>query len=212
MKYKTVIFDFDGTIGETRPIALAAINALADEFGFQPISEDELTHLSQFSAKTLLLKRLSIPYWNIWKIHRLEKRGREEFARRSGRITLVAGIKAVIDELRAQGFIVGVLSSNAESIVSGALERGGIAVDFIDAGSRFFRKASAIRSTLRKKALNRSKTLYIGDELRDVEACRKVGIDMIAVGWGYNDATVLAATGVPVANSPEELAKMILAE
>lgn len=212
MKYETVVFDFDGTIGETRLIALGAMNALADEFGFKLVSEDELTHLAQFNARTLLLRRLGIPYWNILKIRRLEKRGREEFAKRAAHIVPVVGMKEAIEALRAAGLTVGVLSSNAETIVKSALQRGDITVDFVDAGSRFFRKAAAIRAMLRKKGFDRSSVLYIGDELRDVDACKKIGLDMIAVGWGYNHASALAQMGVAVAHSPQELVHMILSD
>ena len=44
-----------------------------------------------------------------------------------------------------------------------------------------------------------------GDELRDVEACKKVGMDMIAVGWGLNAPEALTAAGANVAATPEAL-------
>jgi phosphoglycolate phosphatase len=33
--------------------------------------------------------------------------------------------------------------------------------------------------------------IYIGDELRDIEAARRVGIAAGAVAWGYNSTEVL---------------------
>ena len=36
-----------------------------------------------------------------------------------------------------------------------------------------------------------SEILYIGDEVRDIVSTRKVGVNMIAVTWGYNARTRL---------------------
>ena len=34
--------------------------------------------------------------------------------------------------------------------------------------------------------LKKSEVIYVGDELRDIIACKKVGIKVIWVGWGYD--------------------------
>ena len=34
--------------------------------------------------------------------------------------------------------------------------------------------------------------LYVGDEVRDIRACRRAGIDVAAVDWGYNTRASLA--------------------
>jgi len=35
--------------------------------------------------------------------------------------------------------------------------------------------------------------VYVGDEVRDIEAARKVGIKVIVVGWGFNKTRRLKA-------------------
>jgi phosphoglycolate phosphatase len=34
--------------------------------------------------------------------------------------------------------------------------------------------------------------IYVGDETRDIEAARKIQIQVIAVSWGFNSREVLA--------------------
>ena len=52
-------------------------------------------------------------------------------------------------------------------------------------------KAKKIKKVLRKHDIKPSEMLYIGDEVRDIEACHKVGVDVIAVKWGYNTPAAL---------------------
>jgi phosphoglycolate phosphatase-like HAD superfamily hydrolase len=36
------------------------------------------------------------------------------------------------------------------------------------------------------------RAVYVGDEVRDIVAARKAGVDVAAVSWGYNTREVLA--------------------
>jgi phosphoglycolate phosphatase len=209
MKYEVVLFDFDGTLADSEQLSLDIMNALAPEFGYAPITPDEIPKLKRMSAWQLLDQRSGIPLWNFAKIRRLEKRVREEFQTRSKMIKLFPGISGLLRGLREAGYRIGVVSSNAENIVEHVLQGGGVKIDFIHAGSRFFGKARALRATLKEYSLHRSHVIYIGDELRDIDACRKVGVDMIAVGWGFNAPDALQSAGARVAATPEELLSIL---
>jgi phosphoglycolate phosphatase-like HAD superfamily hydrolase len=37
--------------------------------------------------------------------------------------------------------------------------------------------------------------LFVGDELRDIEAAQETGVHMAAVTWGYNSTAALEAAG-----------------
>jgi len=51
---------------------------------------------------------------------------------------------------------------------------------------RLFGKGRAIRRLLKKEGIEPTQFLYIGDEVRDVEAARQAGVDIAAVGWGFH--------------------------
>lgn len=140
----------------------------------------------------------------------LEKRVREELEKRALEIEVFSGMKEAIDTLRASGCSVGVLSSNNESIVRNVFKKYGITVDFIHAGSRFFGKARALRRLLKSRSLESAQGIYVGDELRDIGACKKVGMGMVAVGWGFNNPDALRKAGVRVASDPAELLTLLL--
>lgn len=207
-KQNAVLFDFDGTIADSERTLIDALNVLAPEFGFEPIASQELPSLRDKSARELIVSRLHIPLWKVWKIARLERKGRKEFEKRAENVVVFPGIAELISKLRGN-LIVGIVSSNSKKAIETILRQADITVDFIHSGSRVFGKTRAIQSALKKHGIEPSHVIYIGDELRDIEACRKIGIRMIAVLWGLNDAAALSKTGVEVATDPHTLLEKI---
>ena len=63
--------------------------------------------------------------------------------------------------------------------------------EFIFAPDSLFGKAKVIRKILSHEALSPQEVIMIGDELRDVEAANKAGVESIAVTWGFNTQQVL---------------------
>jgi phosphoglycolate phosphatase len=52
--------------------------------------------------------------------------------------------------------------------------------------------------------------VYVGDEHRDVEACREVGVKVIAVRWGFDaEARLLAAGPDHLATAPGEVSECV---
>ncbi|MCX6820719.1 MAG: HAD hydrolase-like protein, partial [Candidatus Aenigmarchaeota archaeon] len=54
-------------------------------------------------------------------------------------------------------------------------------------------KARRIKAIMKKHGYGRADVVYVGDEVRDIEAARKVGVKVIAVGWGINKSRRLKA-------------------
>jgi phosphoglycolate phosphatase len=63
---------------------------------------------------------------------------------------------------------------------------------------------------MRQLGLQTDELLYVGDELRDIEACKKAGVRIVAVAWGY-DPLPLLVSGNPdgIAKTPEELLRFV---
>jgi len=73
-----------------------------------------------------------------------------------------------------------------------------------------FGKARALRQVLKTNQLRPEQVTYIGDETRDIEAAKHVGIRSVAVTWGFNSAALLK-THEPdaLAKTSAELAKIL---
>lgn len=52
-------------------------------------------------------------------------------------------------------------------------------------------KEKTIKKLLTSHKLNPHEVIYVGDEIRDIKACRKIGIKIICVDWGYDAIEML---------------------
>ena len=212
MRYRTVIFDFDGTLADTERAMQESLNALASEFGFSRIADEEKSVLRKMNAREFLTRRLGIPIWHLYKVLRLVRRGRREFATRSGEVRLFPRVPEMLRTLHVAGYRVGIVSTNTVTVMCGILGDSNADIDFLRSGSLLLGKSRALKRVLRQCGRDQSPVVYVGDEVRDAKTCRAVGIAMIGVGWGLNDAHTLRNEGIEVAETLEELSEKILAQ
>ena len=64
---------------------------------------------------------------------------------------------------------------------------------------------------MKEKTIPHKDPIYVGDEIRDVDAAKKAGIKVIGVTWGYNTKNALS-TAHPdhIVEKPEDLTSIIL--
>jgi phosphoglycolate phosphatase-like HAD superfamily hydrolase len=75
---------------------------------------------------------------------------------------------------------------------------------------RIYGKGDGIRRFLKGRIGLGQRAVYLGDEVRDIVAARKAGVDVAAVTWGYNTRELLAAHAPDyLIERPEEL-RMLL--
>ena len=63
--------------------------------------------------------------------------------------------------------------------------------DFVYTGSSLFGKHKAMNKMLKNENLKSEGVIYVGDEVRDVEAADKVGLKVVSVDWGFNSREFL---------------------
>jgi phosphoglycolate phosphatase len=125
---------------------------------------------------------------------------REILATQRGRMAgtrLFPGLAGVLQAVRQAGCRLGVLSSHAADNIQACLRGNGVEglFDAVVGYRRLFGKARAIRRFVRDRGVARAEVLYVGDEVRDIEAARKAGVAVAAVTWGFNTKELLARHG-----------------
>ncbi|MFH1622912.1 MAG: HAD-IA family hydrolase [Candidatus Aenigmatarchaeota archaeon] len=185
---KCVIFDFDGTVADTYGVALKILHDIAESRRTEPPKDIE--SLRMMSAAEIIRKyRLSVVDLILF-----EKKYEDGVYRRIRSIRPFAGLKAVLRKLdRSYG--LGIISSNRRENVFAFLHNTGLDkyFDFLETGSPLLGKARRINAIMKKHGYRKSDVVYVGDEVRDIEAAKKVGIKVIAVGWGFNSTKRLKA-------------------
>ncbi|MCZ8523558.1 MULTISPECIES: HAD-IA family hydrolase [Paenibacillus] len=203
----TVIFDFDGTMVASRDLAIRLFNELSVSYGCRAIREEEIPALAALSIPDRL-RALGCPLRKLpAMLIEMKRRYKQEVTE----LEPVEGLPEVLRELGRRGITTGILSSNREENIRAFLDRGGWdSPHFIYTATNLFGKDRAIQRLLTARRLLPGEALYIGDELRDIEACRRVGLPVAAVTWGY-DAEELLRRAEPdyVLHQAEELLRLL---
>ena len=184
-----LLFDFDGTLVDSFNCVLKKAMLLAEEFHYKKISEEDIESLRELTSKELI-KLLDIPVYKIPKlIHHMRKHLRNEMQK----LPPVADIHPVVETLYNAHFSLGILTSNSVENVSKWLESHHMQhfFRFIHSESNYFSKKYLLKKTLKTYKIDKTKTYYICDETRDIEAATKNDIKSVAVTWGYNSEKAL---------------------
>lgn len=192
MNYRLAMFDFDGTLADTFPWAMSLYEELAEKHSLPKVDPASYDRLRSYSIGEML-QDFSIPAWRLPRIGAYVKR---QMSQNLDRLALFAGIRDMVKTLAApdNALRLAIVSSNDEDNIRAVL---GLEIaacfDHYECGVALFGKASKLRRTLKQLGIPHDAAIYIGDEIRDLEAAREAGIDFGAVTWGYNTRASLAA-------------------
>lgn len=201
--YKLVIFDFDGTLSDSGDWFISIIDDLADRFRFRRVDRDEIETLRRRPTREVI-QHLGIPGW---KLPMIGRHVRARFRDSASDIHLFDGVRAMLKAVGDAGIRMMLCSSNAEANVRAVLGADAVRFETYFCGSGLFGKVAKFRRAIKASGLDPSAILSIGDETRDIDAARAVGIDAGAVLWGYANPDTLVAMGPDVAfATPGEIA------
>ena len=208
---KCVALDFDGTIADSRPFLASFYNRmLSRKFGGKTLEMDDLEILRGLSlrAKMRYLKISTL------KLPLFVKAARKALGENITHFPCFAGVKELLQRLRDRGYTLAIISSNRVRTIRRFLKAKEIELFdhiYCDRGTSLFVKANTIRRFLRKTGLSATDVVYVGDELRDIEASRKGGVRIVAVTWGHESARVLRSAEPDfLANTPEDVERAVV--
>ncbi|HEV2147835.1 MAG TPA: HAD hydrolase-like protein [Longimicrobiaceae bacterium] len=190
MKYRLVIFDFDGTLADSFPWFVRVVNSVADRYRFRRIEEGEIEVLRGYGARRLM-RHLAVP---AWKLPLIVRHMRILKSRDVREIPLFPGVNGLLRELAERGVELALVTSNSyENAVRILGPENAARFRYWECGASVFGKRARFRRVLRRSGVPRGEALCIGDEIRDLEAARAEGIPFGAVAWGYTRADALRA-------------------
>ncbi|NLD49836.1 MAG: HAD-IA family hydrolase [Clostridiaceae bacterium] len=194
--YKHILFDFDGTIADSEESIVEVYNIIADRFSFKKITHKEYRLLNNSTVKEKL-KILGIPFYRLFFMGGLDYEFFTIYKEYLNKISIFDGMKEILLKLKHSGFKLSIITSNSIDNILLFLKSNNLQIfDDIHSAKGFFGKNRAFVKYLKKHGLRNKDVIYIGDELRDIIACKKANIDMIAVKWGL-DSEELLKSGQP---------------
>lgn len=169
MKYKAILFDLDGTLFDLNRFILEFTTAFSKKHNI-PISNHYEMHQKIFRGESELDTTLQ----------ELFKKENKEI--QPSKIKFVNGFDTVIQKLKDDGFILGIVSSSPKGRIEIILEAKGITNFFsviVGKEDTAERKPSAQPLLKAIEALNiqSNQTLYVGDSQEDIESAQNAKVD-----------------------------------
>lgn len=203
---KLVIFDFDGTLADSKEVSTNIYNRLAEKYSTNKIANIEnIRHLALLDR----LKALDIP---IYKIPLFAADFTRQYKNLLPNISLVSGMREVLRELSKRGYQLAIVSSNSENNIREFFRENKLdVIGCIVNSKNIFSKDKAVKKLLSSSKLDPCEVIYVGDEIKDIVTCRRLGIKIIWVKWGY-DILDMINDGQPdyIVSSPEDILSILV--
>jgi phosphoglycolate phosphatase-like HAD superfamily hydrolase len=186
-----LIFDFDGTIADTLETIVRITNRIAPEYGYSPTTPEKLRYYQSLSTKEML-KQSEIP---LFRLPFLLRQVRWEMGAELDSVSAASDLVPALQTLDEHGHQLMIMSSNSRQNILRFLQRQGIADLFssVEGGVGLLSKARALKRIIRREDFDFSQVIYVGDETRDIDASKQVGVLIAAVSWGFSSREALAA-------------------
>jgi phosphoglycolate phosphatase len=180
MRYRLVIFDFDGTLADSFPWVIGMMNDVADRFRFRRVADGEVESLRMCDAREIM-RRLGI---RRWKLPMIAHYVRSRMAADVDQIHLFPGTGDMLRELVDSGVKLAVVSANGEPTIRKVLGEYAELFGAYAGGVSLFGKRSKLMRMSRLMGVPAREILVVGDEIRDLDASRAAHMTFGAVSWG----------------------------
>lgn len=187
---RAALFDLDGTLADTAPDLVAAVNKMRRDRGLALVPIEALRHLASAGARGLLGGA-----FGIGPEHRDFAPMREEFlanyeADLCIETTLFPGIAQLLDALDARSIRWGIVTNKVGRLTMplvaqlGLAQRAGCIVSG-DTTPHSKPHPAPLLHAAEMLALPPERIVYVGDDLRDVQAGFAAGMATVAAAYGY---------------------------
>lgn len=188
-----LIFDFDGTLADSEQALIAAYGRMRTEYNLPELSHEEFQELKHLT----MIERLKFAHEHGVRTHMIPGimfRLLQEMRHDIEAVVLFPGIPEVMRELQKRGHQLAIVSSSTKDIITDILTRFELNIfASVLSGSSLFGKARKLTRVMRQLEVAPAHAIYIGDEVRDIEAAQKVGIRSVACTWGLDSGNNLRA-------------------
>jgi N-acetyl-D-muramate 6-phosphate phosphatase len=190
LAYQAILFDLDGTLADTAQDLSEPINRMRERRGLQAMPLHLLRPHASAGARGLLAAG-----FGIGKEASEFAAMRDEFLGLYERDMMVhtrlfEGMAAVLSSIEASGLPWGVVSNKVERYVRpivaalGLQERCAVAVGG-DTTAHAKPHPEPLLYACRQIGVDPAACLYVGDDLRDIQAGRSAGMKTVAAAYGY---------------------------
>ncbi len=208
---RAVLFDLDGTLADTAPDLACALNRLLAERGQAPVPLAQTRPYTSSGARGLIGAGLGIgpdhPEYEALKMRFLDLYAENILVDTK----LFPGMEALLGELEKRQLRWGIVTNKAARFTDPLITAMGLARRSSctvsgDTTAHIKPHPEPLLHAARQIGLEPTVCLYVGDDLRDIQAARAAGMPVLAAAFGYlgdSDPRDWQADGV--INHPSEI-------
>ena len=214
-RYETVIFDLDGTLLDTLEDLTDAVNHALGAYNIPLRTIEEIRSFVGNGVRNLMLQAVPNGEKNpsFEEIFALFKEYYCEHC--NDKTGPYAGVLALLEELKQQGYVMGIVSNKIDSAVKELNSK--YFADYIQVaigekeGVQRKPAPDTVFAALQELGMKKETAIYIGDSEVDLATAKNAGIPCISVLWGFRDMGFLKECGADMfAETPKDVSEIIL--
>lgn len=185
-----VLFDFDGTLADTAPDLAAAANKQRTRRGLEPMPLDVLRPFSSAGARGLLRCALDMatdhPEYEKTRVQFL-KDYEEAMAVDT---CLFDGVPELLAQIKAHGMKWGIVTNKVTYLAAPLVEALGLSEECAvlvcgDTTAHAKPHPLPLLHAAQQAGFALDRCMYVGDDIRDIQAAQAAGMPSIAAAYGY---------------------------
>jgi phosphoglycolate phosphatase len=213
-----VVFDLDGTLVETAPDLIAALNVTLQKEGIPELPLATARNLIGGGARKLIERGLEVAgrECTVAEIDVMMKDFIAYYAEHIADLSRpFEGLEAALDALAAKGATFAVCTNKLEWLSKLLMDRLNLSHRFAAiCGADTFGIAkpdpSFLRQTVARAGGNMATTIMVGDAGTDVGVARRAGVPVVGVTFGYTETPIEELNPDKVISSMAELPQAVL--
>lgn len=204
MKYKAIIWDWNGTLMDDLDAAFGAVNKMLGDRGRELISLEQYysyleTPISKFYAHLFDLNKVSLD--DLLREYHIN------YEALASNLPADNSVYRLLSELKRKGYRQAVLSAYESSSLNRWICRYGIGdiADIVSGADNFHAESKLVRAkqVMDSLCLLPDECVFVGDTLHDFELANELGSDCVLLTSGHNCKADLEKCGCVLADSLE---------
>jgi phosphoglycolate phosphatase len=194
----TIVFDLDGTLVDTAPDLISALNYVLDREGLPAVPLETARNMIGAGARKLIERGLELEgrVVGVDELNRLTADFIDYYAAHiADRSRPFEGLEAALDHLSARGFRLAVCTNKLEWLSKRLLDQLQLSERFaaICGGDTFGVSKpdpAILKQTVVRAGGQLGSTIMVGDAGTDIGVARRARVPVIGVSFGYTDVPI----------------------
>jgi phosphoglycolate phosphatase len=197
-KNPTIVFDLDGTLVDTAPDLISALNFVLDREGLPPVPLHSARNLIGGGARKLIERGLESE-GRAMTVSDIDRMTAEFIDHYAENIAVASrpfeGLERALDDLRAGGCRLAVCTNKLEWLSKRLLDQLALSPRFAAiCGADTFGVSkpdpAILKQTVARAGGELSSTIMVGDAGTDIGVARRAGVPVIGVSFGYTEVPI----------------------